>query len=306
MSKELIRFDWALKRLLRNKANFDVLEGFLSELLKFDIIIDKLGESEANQDAFLDKFNRVDIFAHTTDKQLVIIELQVDSELDYFHRMLYGVSKTITEYMNLGEPYSKVKKIYSINIVYFNLGQGSDYVYHGGVEFKGLHNNDVLKLSAKQQDKFGIPEVKNIFPEFYILKVNDFKDVALDGLDEWIYFLKNNEIKDSFSAKGIVEAKEKLKTNGMSPNEKKQYEYHLENKTYTASMLDTAKFEGLKEGIEKGIKEGIKEGIEKGEIQEKIKGILKSIQRNKLSIEEIAEDFEVTVAYILEIKNNSL
>jgi hypothetical protein len=33
MSKKLIRFDWAVKKLLRNKANFVVLEGFLSELL---------------------------------------------------------------------------------------------------------------------------------------------------------------------------------------------------------------------------------------------------------------------------------
>ena len=28
-----IRFDWAVKRLLRNKANFGVLEGFLTVLL---------------------------------------------------------------------------------------------------------------------------------------------------------------------------------------------------------------------------------------------------------------------------------
>lgn len=29
----IIRFDWAAKRLLRNKANFGVLEGFLTVLL---------------------------------------------------------------------------------------------------------------------------------------------------------------------------------------------------------------------------------------------------------------------------------
>jgi len=34
MSRHLISFDWALKRLLCSKANFDILEGFLSELLK--------------------------------------------------------------------------------------------------------------------------------------------------------------------------------------------------------------------------------------------------------------------------------
>ena len=32
--RQLISFDWALKRLLRSKANFEILEGFLTELLK--------------------------------------------------------------------------------------------------------------------------------------------------------------------------------------------------------------------------------------------------------------------------------
>ncbi|MBP7215526.1 MAG: hypothetical protein KBA52_07820 [Candidatus Kapabacteria bacterium] len=49
MSKKLIRFDWAIKRLLRNKSNFVVLEGFLSELLFDDIKIEQILESESNQ-----------------------------------------------------------------------------------------------------------------------------------------------------------------------------------------------------------------------------------------------------------------
>ncbi len=61
MSKQLIRFDWAVKKLLRNKANFGVLEGFLSELLFDKIRIERILESEANQETGSDKFNRVDI-----------------------------------------------------------------------------------------------------------------------------------------------------------------------------------------------------------------------------------------------------
>jgi hypothetical protein len=44
--KNTIRFDWAIKRLLRNKANFGIPEGFLSELLGEDIKIDSILESE--------------------------------------------------------------------------------------------------------------------------------------------------------------------------------------------------------------------------------------------------------------------
>ena len=47
-------------------------------------------------------------------------------------------------------------------------------------------------------------------PEYYILRVNQFNDIAKNSLDEWIYFLKNEEIKDKFRAKGLDRAKEVL------------------------------------------------------------------------------------------------
>jgi len=42
-----IRFDWAMKRLLRNKANFGVLEGLLTTLLDEKITISQLLEAKA-------------------------------------------------------------------------------------------------------------------------------------------------------------------------------------------------------------------------------------------------------------------
>ena len=67
--------------------------------------------------------------------ELIIIEVQNTSELDYLHRLLYGSSKAISENMNLGEPYSSIKKVISISIVYFDLGHGDDYVYKGQTTF---------------------------------------------------------------------------------------------------------------------------------------------------------------------------
>ena len=140
-----IRFDWAMKRLLRNKANYAVIEGLLESLLGRKYTIERFLESESNQENEDDKFNRVDILAESDNKELTIIEIQNNRELTYFHRMLYGVSKAITDYINLGNDYDKVRKVYSINIVYFELGQGKDYVYHGKTFFRGLHDaNDIL------------------------------------------------------------------------------------------------------------------------------------------------------------------
>ena len=124
----LISFDWAMKRVLRDKANHAVLEGLMTSLLNEKFTIVRFLESESNQEDENDKFNRVDILAESEKGELTIFEIQNNRELAYFHRILYGVSKAITDYINLGEDYEKVRKVYSINIVYFTLGQAKDYV----------------------------------------------------------------------------------------------------------------------------------------------------------------------------------
>jgi len=224
MSKRLIRFDWAIKRLLRNKANFVVLEGFLSELLFDEIKIEKILESEGNQETEDDKYNRVDILTQNSKNELIIVEIQNTYEIDYFQRMIYGASKALTENLGLGQPYADIKKVISINIVYFDLGQDKDYIYKGTTTFEGLHEKDVLQLSTKQKETFTKQNIADIFPEYYLIRVNQFNDVAKDTLDEWIYFLKNSEVKDEFKAKGLAEAKEVLDV--MRLDREQQYGYN--------------------------------------------------------------------------------
>ena len=237
MSKKLIRFDWAVKKLLRNKANFGVLEGFLSELLFDDIRIEKVLESESNQEAEDDKFNRVDILTQNSKNELVIVEIQNTYEIDFFHRMAYGASKALTENLGLGQAYSEIKKVISINIVYFDLGQGQDYVYRGGTVFYGLHEKDTLALSEKQKVAFSKDSVTDIFPEYYIIKVNKFNDIAKDNLDEWIYFLKNSEVKDGFKAKGLKQAGEVLDYMRLPKDDQYSYNRYLDYLHYKASEI---------------------------------------------------------------------
>ncbi len=243
MAKKLIWFDWAVKKLLRNKANFGVLEGFLSELLYDDIKIERILEGESNQETERDKFNRVDILTQNSKKELVIVEIQNSYEIDYFHRMAYGASKAVAENLSLGQPYTEVKKIISINIVYFDLGQGLDYIYKGCTTFKGLHNKDTLSLSDNQRALFAKDNVADIFPEYYIIKVNKFNDIAKNTLDEWIYFLKNSEVKDEFKAKGLKEAGDVLDIMRLPPDEEYSYNRYLDYLHYKASEMFTIKAE---------------------------------------------------------------
>lgn len=240
-NRNLIRFDWAIKRLLRNKADYQVLEGFLTELLKEEISIQSILESESNQMMDADKFNKVDMLVKNAKGELVIIEIQNQNEYDYFQRMAYGTSKVITEYISVGEPYKNVKKVFSINIVYFDLGQGEDYVYHGKTDFIGIHKSDKLLLSDKQVEMLGKFEPSEIFPEYYVIKVNQFDNIAKNTLDEWIYYLKNNEIKPEFTARGIGKAKELWRFDNLPEDEQINYKYHIENLHYSASMAWTMK-----------------------------------------------------------------
>ena len=234
--KNLIRFDWAVKRLLRNKVNFKVVEGFLSELFYEDFKIKSVLESESNQRYYDDKFNRFDMLVENSKGELIAIEIQNNTEQDYFQRMIYGTSKLLIDHLFLGEKYEKLKKVISINIVYFDLGQGEDYVYYGKTNFHGLHKNDTLQLSKKQKELFLKTEVAEIFPEYYIIKVNSFDEKAKDTLDEWIYYFKTNKIKASFTAKGLQEAKEILKEDNLPENEIPDYKRYLEDLRYQASM----------------------------------------------------------------------
>ncbi len=255
-NNNLIRFDWAIKRLLRNKADFSVLEGFLSELLKEKIIIEDILESEGNQQSDTDKFNRVDILVKNSKDELVLVEIQNQNEFDYFQRMTYGTSKVIVEYLKLGDKYKNLKKVYSINIVYFDLGQGEDYVYRGKTDFYGIHKSDKLLLSPKQSEIFDKTEPSEILPEYYVIKVNQFDDIAKDTLDQWIYYLKNNDVKDEFTAQGIDEVRKLWRVDNLSEEEQKRYKKHLENLHYQASMEWTLKIEAEERIKEKGKVEG--------------------------------------------------
>lgn len=259
MTKKLIRFDWAMKKLLRHKANFGILEGFLSELLRFDVTIESILESEGNKQDEYDKYNRVDILVKSQSNELLLVEIQNDSQIDYFQRMLFGVSKLITEYIKEGEPYGTIKKIYSINIVYFGLGQGKDYVYEYKGEFVGLHENDILLPTSLQKQGFKVEKVSDIFPKYYILKVNNFNNIAKDTLDEWVYFLKNSEVKDTFKAKGLDKAKEKLRYERLTDEEKKMYDRFQENRRIENSVRYTARQEQAAEIAKRMIVAGSKD-----------------------------------------------
>lgn len=284
-----IRFDWAVKRLLRQKANFGVLEGLLTVLLNEQVKIVEILESESNQQTVDDKFNRVDIKAKNSKDEIIIVEIQNTRELYYLERVLYGVAKAITEHISLGERYYEVKKIYSISILYFDIGKGSDYLYHGQNTFLGVHTGDQLMVSTKEKDALVSKLPAEVFPEYFLIRVNEFDKSAVTPLEEWIDYLKTGHIRPNTTAPGLAEAREKLIYYSMTPEERRAYDEHLSAIMIQNDVLDSAKLEGRIEGRLEGKLEGRIEGIEEG------------IEKGKLEIARNAKKAGIPVPTIVQI-----
>ena len=286
-----IRFDWAMKRLLRQKANFGILEGLLTTLLGMKIKIRQMLESEGNQDDENDKYNRVDMLAENDKGELFLIEVQNNTEYAYFQRMLFVTSKLVTEYIKKGQGYENVRKVYSVNIVYFSLGKGTDIVYHGKTEFRGIHNGDLLELSPFQRQKFNVDEVSDLYPEYYILKVNDFNRVAKSSIEEWAYYLNTGDVPKGAKAPGMEEVKEQLKVDRMSKAERSAYYKHLDNIVILRDNIYTEREEGRLEGRAEGRAEGREEERRQNAIRMKDLGLpAETISTvTGLTLEEVAE-----------------
>lgn len=283
-----IRFDWAVKRLLRNKANFAVLEGFLTVLLRREIHILDILESEGNQESADDKFNRVDIKARNSEDEIILVEVQVTRELYFLERILYGVAKTITEHIELGSLYSEVKKVYSISILYFDIGKGNDYLYHGQNIFTGVHTGDRLQITMREKNALIRRTPAEIFPEYFLIRVNEFDKVATTPLEEWLDYLKNDHIRPDTTVPGLQEARKKLIYYNMDSAERNAYDRHVDAIMIQNDVLGTAKFEGLVEGRAEGWAEGRIEGRIEGE-KAKQSEIAMNLKKCGVALEVIAQ-----------------
>ena len=301
INEKYIRFDWAVKRMLRDKANFAVLEGLMTVLIGEQVKIEEILESEGNQNAPDDKYNRVDVMARNSKGEYIIVEVQLSREVHFLERMLYGVSKVVTDNIRLGEMYDKVKKVYSINILYFPLGQGKDFVYHGTTHFIGLHTGDELCITHREVEALGMRTPKEIFPEYYILRVNEFNDVARTPLEEWIDYLKNGNVRSDTTAPGLQEVRSKLQYLTLDDKERRAYERHLEDQMIQNDVMGTARLEGRAEGIAEGRAEGraegIAEGIEAGRKEERM-ALAKSMKVDGMPVSVIEKNTSLTAEEI--------
>jgi predicted transposase/invertase (TIGR01784 family) len=301
--RTIVSFDYAIKYLLRDKADFVILDGFLSELLGRKVAVQAILESESNKADEDEKTNRVDMKALIDDGEIAVFEIQFYEEVDFFSRVLYGVAKAIVEQVPMGAKFYDVKKVYSINIAYYDLGATREYLFNGDFGgFRGINFKEETIPFAQIRDLNAPEGPKNyIHPEYYLILPKMFDEKMRTRFDEWVYILKKSAVRSDFVAAGIKEAKLKLDLLNMPQSERKAYErfwrhtssYH--SAMYTAKMNSEAK--GMAKGMVKGMAKGMAEGREEGR-EEKAIEIAKAMKNEKMDVNTIAKITGLTAAEI--------
>ena len=304
----VIRFDWAAKYIFRDKADFTILEGLVSAIIGDEVTITELLESESNQQDKDDKFNRVDIKAKNSKDEIILIEIQQSDDLHFLQRILYSTAKTITEHIKIGKDYTNVKKVYSINILYFNLGIGDDYLYHGQSELIGVHTKDRLILgNSNIPNGMRLEAMNNIFPEYYVLRVNQYDETKepTSPREEWARYLKTGYVDPNTKVPGLQAALERLNVLKMNAIERKRYEDYRFNRCYDENLVNAARYlgekkgyengyekgmeNGMKDGMKQGMEEGMKKGMEEGMKKGMKKGMEKGMEEGmKKGMEQVA------------------
>ena len=122
-------------------------------------------------------------------------------------------------------------------------------------------------------------------------KLDDSAFVEKNVVDFFISFDKKPELVELFKMFfGYVTRKSELSADEIIDK--------IQNSPKTSKSLNS-KIMSTYDSI---IAKGKAEGISQGEVNSKIHGIQKALKRNKLTIEEIAEDFEVSIEFVLKIK----
>ena len=301
MPRNIISFDWALKYTLRDKANFDVLEGLFSTILDRPVKIDDLLESESNQQTPDERLIRLDLKARLGNGELALIEFQYKPEHHFFRRLLFYTSKTLVEHVKSGSHYEELPKVYTISVCDFRLGRGDDYVYHGRQKFVGLHSQQELRLNSSEAKRMSLRVIEDIFPEYILISLGNFPDKVQTQLDEWLYTLKTGLVEEGFSAPGLGQAAERLDLLKLNSEDRKRYEDFAFNQriaiNQTRAEVDDARNEGRAEGRAQGRVEGRTEGEAIGRTKRDHELILQAHQQGR-SVAEISQFLGMEIALV--------
>jgi len=280
--------DLAFKKIFGNEKHKNILISFLNAVLDFKgdkkiVDVTLVNPYQVPKIPEL-KETILDIKAKNQKDESFIVEMQKKDLGDFAKRSLYYTSKAYVSQLDKGNDYSKLKKVYFIGILNFNIFENKDYISR-----HLIINQETLKQDLKDFE-FTFIEL----PKFN-KSLNELETI----LDKWIYFIKNAEnlemIPKEFKNQEFKEAFEIATQTAWNKDELEVYEYIALKEADEINALRTAEKKGLEKGLQKGREEGRK--LEKIEIAKKA-------LQNGVDIETIKLLTSLDEEEILKIKEN--
>ena len=268
--KTLVAFDYAIKYLLKDKGDYDIVEGFISVILSSQgyspVKIKALLETETNREDKELKRSIADLIVEDEQGNKYIVEIDRSYTNLFLHKACFNSSRLIVDSISGNEDYSTIKKIIHINLLYFPFGGMKAPIQHGKTVFHEVdtqHPQNVHIMDIGMQS-FDAP---NIFPEYFVISVPLFDDVIRNELDEWLYMMKHSEVKGDFKSPYMQRIANRLNVLKMSPAERNVYRASRNETLKERDYIVSAEEKGLQEGLEKGKAEGISQGKAERDIE---------------------------------------
>ncbi len=236
--------DLAFKKIFGDENKKEILISFLNSVLDFKdgkTIVDVSVANPYQVPKIPElKDTILDIKATNQNGDKFIVEMQKKNLGDFDKRSLYYTAKAYIEQLDSSQDYTRLKKVYFIGILDFNIFKNQEYI----------SRHLIINQQTNTQD------IKDF--EFSFIELKKF-DKTLSQLsttlDKWIYFVKNatsldlvpNELQD------VTELQEAFVIANQTTWNKRELEIYddialkiIDDK----NAIDTAKEQGIEQGIE--------------------------------------------------------
>ena len=292
--------DFGFKKLFGTEPNKDLLINFLNEVVLpkqrriSDLSYRKnehIGATEFDRKAIFD------LYCIGVNNERFVVEMQKAKQNYFKDRSVFYASFPIQEQAQRGDWDYKLSEIYTVGILDFTFSDDDEDKVSEGKKVNEVRHEVKLKDQNCQVFYDKLTFIYLEMPHF--TKTEEELETTYD---KWLYVLKYlptlTERPRKLQEKIFERLFEAAEIAKFSYEEKEQYEDSLKSYRDLKNVIDTAFDEGKEEGREEGKMEGIQEGI----LRAKIETIKKRLMRANASIEEIAEDAETTVDFVLKIK----
>lgn len=296
-SKPLISLDYAIKYLLKNKGDYEIVEGFISAILRdaggySAVKIIALLESESNKESVDLKKSIADVVVEDQQGHKYIVEIDRTYTSLFLHKACFNTSRLIVDSIYASQDYASIKKVFHINLIYFAYAGMKSPLYHGQTIFREIDREHPIDLHLADTDG-KVVDIHNVFPEYFVISVPLFDDIIKKEMDEWLYFAKHNEVRDDFKSPYMKKVAERLSILKMTTKERIAYNRYVNESLKQRDYIVSAE----QKGIEKGIEKGREEGEEKKAI-----AMAKEMLINNEPIEKIVKYTKLTIEKIEQLK----